>query len=147
MIAFSEVSELVSLALRLERKLKDFYDVAEIALHDPAARSVVVVLRDRLQEKLAALDAIDAKRFGRGEYLKVAPELREDEVVPRRGITRSSSPADIVARILESEEQLRRYYAQVADKLVVRDQKDLFASLAAFKEAQIADIRRIVPSS
>jgi rubrerythrin len=146
MIAFNEVSELVRLALRLERKLKDFYDVAEVALQNPESKRVVAQLRDRLEEKLAALAAVDTKRFGRGEYLKVAPDLREDEVVPRRGITRSSTPGEIIARILASEERLQRFYAEVSEKLVVRDQKDLFASLAAFKEAQLSDIRQLRPA-
>ena len=51
-----------------------------------------------------------------------------------------------VGRFSRSEERLQRFYAEVSEKLVVRDQKDLFASLAAFKEAQLSDIRQLQPA-
>jgi hypothetical protein len=143
MIAFKDASELIRFALGLERKLKDFYDVAEVALRSEDSRRTVAALRERLEEKLAALSAMDLKRFGRGEFLKIVPELEEEDVVPRRGLDRDASSGQIVERILASEERLRRFYAEVAERLVAREQKDLFSSLVAFKDAQLADIRQL----
>lgn len=145
MIAYRDVGELVALALRLERKLKDFYDVAEIAVKNAESRRLIAALRERLEEKLAVLSAVDPSKFGRGEFLKYAPELREEDVVPVGSINRASAPSAIVSRIIASEERLRTFYAEVAGKLVARDQKELFAALVSFKEDQIADIKRLQP--
>ena len=143
MIAFKDASEIIRFALRLEHKLKDFYDVAEVALRSVESRRMVAVLRERLEEKLAALTAVDLRRFGRGEFMKVVPALSEDEIVPRQAIGRDASPAQIVDGMLASEERLRRFYAEIAERLVAREQKDLFNSLVAFKDAQLADLRQL----
>ena len=45
------------------------------------------------------------------------------------------------------EGRLRDFYAHIAEKLVSRDQKELFESLVTFKDEQIVELRRLAASA
>jgi hypothetical protein len=143
MIAFKDLNEILKITLEWERKLKDFYDVAEVALKSPESRSVVVLLRQKLEEKLAHLRAVDLAAFGRTEWVRYAPSYREEELIPIGRIGRHSPPQELFSHLLDYQRKLKNIYAAIAGSLVNRSQKELFESLALFKDEQIAETGRL----
>ncbi len=144
MIAFADLKELLTATIRWEKRLKDFYDVAEYALQSRESRRAVAQLREGLLERLSVLEGIDVARFGRAEWVRFAPDYGDEEMVPVHALSRESTPQQLVGVILSCSRRLRDFYAGVAAHLISRDQKDLFQSLATFKDNQISQIERLL---
>jgi hypothetical protein len=145
MPAFQEIRDLLNTTIGWEKKLKDFYDVAEYALRSPESKKAIAVLRDKLLEKLEILENIDPDKFG-GDWIKYAPDYRDDELFHMDSINRESAPRDIVNHLLEYETKLKSFYETVWDRLTKRNPKELFESLVTFKEYQITEIRNLMNS-
>lgn len=144
MASYMDCTQIITLAVRIEKKLKDFYDVAEIAMQSPDSKAAIVAIKAKLVEKLSVLEGIQPEKFGKPEWLKFVPSLREQDVIPKGRITRVSPPDEIFAQMLASEEKLRDYYRQVSTYVTARALKDLFDSLTAFKTEQIEGIKRLM---
>ncbi len=144
MIAFKDLSEVLKITLAWEHKLRDFYDVAEIALSKDESKATVALLRERLLGKLEVLEQVDISKFGRTEWIRYAPDVKGADLIPVGRIRRDTSPAEIFAHLLDYESKLRTVYAGVADNLISRTQKELFQSLVLFKEEQIQEIQRLM---
>jgi ferritin len=142
MFAFKELSEILKKTVDWERKLKDFYDVAEYALKTRESRNTVTMLKDRLAEKLHILEGVDPAKHGNVEWVRYAPAYKEEELIPIGNITRNSAPEEICSQLLDYESKLRSVYRSIAENLINRTQKELFESLVLFKDEQIAEIRR-----
>jgi len=143
MIAFRNVAEILAKSLDWERKLKDLYDVAEIALRNEESRKTVAVLRDSLQKKLEVLRGVKPEAHGNAEWVRYAGDFNEEDLISKQSITRDSSPDEIMAHIVTYQKHLQDFYSRIAEALVSRNQKDLFESLALFKAEQIEEVGRI----
>ena len=144
MIAFRDVKEIVKITVGWERKLKDFYDVAEIAVRRQESKQTVSVLKERLLAKLEILEGIDLNAFGNTEWIRYLPDVKEDELIPVTGIRRDSAPDEVFEHLLAYEQKLKNVYSTVSESLISRNQKELFESLVLFKEEQIQEIRRLM---
>ncbi len=146
MIAFKDLKDVLRITLDWERKLKDFYDVAEVAMRNPESKQVVALLREKLLVKLEHLERIDVRSFGKTEWVRYAPGYRDEELIPVGRIGRTSSPEEIFTHLLEYQGKLKSVYSSIAQALVSRSQKELFEALALFKEEQSAEIGRLLES-
>jgi hypothetical protein len=146
MIAFKDLGEILEITIGWEKKLKDFYDVAEYAMASEESKEVIRLLREKLLEKLEILDNIDVAGFGRTEWVRYASDYRDDELIPIGKIRRGAAPYEIFAHLLDYEEKLKGIYAGIARNLISRSQKELFESLARFKEEQIEEVRHLMES-
>ena len=146
MIAFKDSKAILKATVGWEKKLKDFYDVAEIALRSQESKELIVLLREKLLENLSILQNIEADRFGGNEWIQFAPDCREEDLIPTRKIARDAPPQTILSQILEYETKLRAFYSSIVDALVTRAQKELFGSLVTFKDYQISQIENHMKS-
>jgi hypothetical protein len=147
MLAYRNVGDIIGKAIQWETALRGFYEVAEVALKNPESRKLVVVLREKLVERLRILQELDVKKYGNAEWVKFVPAVADDEIVPKVSITRSSDPRQVFEVILGVDEKLERFYGSLAGSLVSREQKELFQSLALFKAEQIESIKGYMAQS
>jgi hypothetical protein len=141
MIAFKNLKEILSITLKWEKSLKDFYDVAEFALKSEASKKAVRLLRAALEEKLAVLQGVKAEDFGKSEWLRFTLDYKPEELAPAIG--RGAPAEEIFRHLVEFQGKLGRVYGRIAETVVSRGQKELFESLARFKEEQAAEVRRL----
>jgi rubrerythrin len=146
MIAFKNLKDILRITLDWERSLKDFYDVAEFALKNETARKALRVLREALLEKLEILKGIKVESYGKSEWIRFALDYKTEDLIPKDRIHRGAEARDIFTHLVSYEEKLANIYSRIAETLVSRSQKELFESLARFKEEQIAEIRRLQES-
>ena len=140
MIAFKDLKDILDITISWESKLKDFYDVAELALKSDESKRVVAVLRNKVREKLEILRNMDLNKLGSLECVRYASGLKREDLIPKGAIGRNSSADEIFRHILNYEQKLKMFYSEVSTKLVSRNQKELFESLAVFKDEQISEI-------
>lgn len=136
----------MELTIKWEKKLKDFYDVAEFALRNVDSKRVVALLRENLVNRLEVLENTNPNDYGSTEWIQYAPDYKDDELIPIKTISRDADPKDILNQILDYEQKLKSFYETIAQKLVVAKQKDLFESLALFKDEQIFEINKFIDS-
>jgi hypothetical protein len=146
MIAFKNLKDILRITLDWEGSLKDFYDVAEFALKNEAAKKALHALREGLVEKLEILKGIKVEDFGKSEYVRFAMDYKIDDLIPKDSIRRGAEARDIFTHLESYERKLADIYSRIAETLVSRRQKELFESLARFKEEQVAEISRLQES-
>jgi len=144
MIAFKNVEEILKKSLAWEKKLKDLYDVAEVAMKRDESRTTVALLRDNLEKKLEVLRNVDTAAHGTAEWVRYAGDFNDADLIAADSITRDSSPDEILNHIVTYQRHLQEFYRRLAENLVSREQKELFESLAAFKAEQIGEFGRLV---
>ncbi len=144
MVVFQDLKSLLKIIIRWENKLKDFYDVAEIALRSKESKDVIVLLRKNHVNNLQIIQDTHLKDYGKNEIIRNVPDYHYRELIPIGKIKRDSSPKDIVKYILEYEEKLREFYAKISENIITRNQKDLFESLVTFKKRQIFEIKQFI---
>ena len=142
MITFTDLKTVVTHAVGWEKKLKDFYDVAEYALRSPESKKVITLLSGKLADQLKILENVDLDETS--GWIQFAFDYRDEELMPIQTITRDSSPKDIIRQILEFEKKLLMYYSNFKEKIVRRYAKELFASLVTFKEYQISELENLL---
>lgn len=147
MIAFKNVDEILAMSLTWEQKLKDFYDVAEVAMGRTESRKIIILLRDKLVEKLAVLRSVDPARYGTSEWVRYAADFSEKDLISAGTIRRDSSPEEVFSHIVAYQKRLQEFYSRIAENLVGRNQKELFESLATFKGEQIEELGRVMKQS
>jgi hypothetical protein len=145
-LAFTNLKEIMDLTIKWEKKLKDFYDVAEFALRNDESKRVVVILRKNLVDRLEITKNINLNDYGKTQWIQYAPDYKDDELIPIKTISRDADPKDIFNQILDYEKKLKSFYETIANKLVVAKQKDLFESLSLFKDEQIFEINKFIDS-
>jgi len=141
MIAFKNLKEILQIMLEWEEGLKDFYDVAEFALKSEASRKAVRLLRAKLEEKLAVLRGVKAEDFGRTEWIRFTLDYKPEDLIPKLG--RGAAAEEIFRHLVEFQGKLAGVYARIAETIVSRGQKELFESLARFKNEQGAEVHRL----
>jgi hypothetical protein len=141
MIAFKNLKEILSITLQWEGSLKDFYDVAEFALKSEPSKKAVRLLRAKLEEKLAVLRGVKPEDFGKSEWIRFTLDYKPEELNP--GLSRASEAGEIFRHLVDFQGKLAGVYARIAETIVSRGQKELFESLARFKEEQGAEVRRL----
>ena len=144
MIAFKNVKEILAKSLAWEQKLKDLYDVAEVAMRRDESRKTVALLRDNLVTKLAVLRTVDTADHGTTEWVRYAGDFNDADLISAESIRRDSSPEEILSHIVTYQKHLEDFYSRLAENLVSRDQKELFESLATFKSDQIKEFGRLM---
>ncbi|RKX74889.1 MAG: hypothetical protein DRP87_15855 [Spirochaetes bacterium] len=142
MISYKELKELLQKAIRWEEKLKDLYDVAELGLKEPKSKEVVKILGNKLKEKLEVSENVDVEKHGRTEWVRFAPDYRDEDLIPKKAITKHTTPEEIFRQLLDFETKLKSYYSAILKNLRTDRQRDLFESLVRFKEEQVAEIKR-----
>ncbi len=143
MIAFKNLKDILRITLDWERSLKDFYDVAEFALRNEDAKKAVRMLREELLEKLEILKGIKVESFGKSAWIRFALDYKIEDLIPKDKIRRGAEAREIFTHLVSYEEKLANIYSRIAETLVPQGQKELFESLARFKEEQIAEVRRL----
>ena len=144
MSAYQQLQDVLTRTVEWERELNDLYDVAQYGLASPDSKKTVSFLKERQVTNIEILENVDVRAYGSTEWVKFTPDLKEDELIPKREFTRKSSPQEILGHILSYEQKLMSYYQSVHDHLVSEPQKDLFASLVRFREEQIGRIRNFM---
>ena len=144
MIAFKSLEDVLKITLRWERKLKDFYDVAEIALQREESKKIIALLRSKLTEKLAVLEQVRPEQYGKTAWIRYLADYDESELIGIDAIKRSASPQELFDHLISYERRLRDFYSGVAEKLTNQAQKELFESLARFKSEQIDELTRLM---
>ncbi len=144
MIAFKNLKEILSITQQWETSLKDFYDVAEFALKSEASKEAVRLLRAKLEEKLAVLRGVRPEDFGKAEWIRFTLDYSPEELTPKLG--RNSAAGEIFRHLVDFQSKLGGVYSRIAETVVSRGQKELFESLARFKEEQGAEVRRLQES-
>jgi hypothetical protein len=147
MIAFKNLKDILRITLDWERSLKDFYDVAEFALKTEEAKKAVRMLREALLEKLEILKGIKVESFGKSVWIRFALDYKIEDLIPKDRIRRGAEAREIFTHLVSYEEKLANIYSRIAETLVSPGQKELFESLARFKEEQIAEVRRLQESN
>ena len=144
MLVFQYLNSLLETIINWENQLKDFYDVAEIALRSKESKNVIVILRENHVNNLQIIKGIHVEDFGKNEIIKYAPDYHDKELIPIGKIKRDSTPKDIYKNILEYESKLREFYAKISENIITRNQKELFNSFVMFKERQIFEIKQFM---
>ena len=141
MIAFKNLKEILRITLQWEQSLKDFYDVAEFALKSEDSKKAVRLLRAKLEEKLVVLRGVKAEDFGKTEWIRFTLDFKPGELAPTIG--RGAAAEEIFRHLVDFQGKLAGVYGRIAETIVSRGQKELFESLARFKEEQGAEVRRL----
>ena len=145
-ISFKDLKDILSITIKWESKLKDFYDVAEFALSSDESKKVVSGLRTNLLKNLNVLKNINLKNYGKTEWVRYASSYKDEELIPIRKVTRDSTPEEIFSQILEYQTKLKEFYSMIVSKLISVKQKELFESLVTFKDEQIFETKRFMES-
>jgi hypothetical protein len=145
-ISFKDLKDILSLTIKWEGKLKDFYDVAEFALSNDESKKAISALRSNLLKNLDVLKNIDLKNYGKTEWVRYASDYKDDELIPIRKVTRDSTPEEIFSQILEYQTKLKEFYSMIVSKLISIKQRELFESLVTFKDEQIFETKRFMES-
>ena len=130
--------------IAMEIGLKDFYDVAELAMKDNKSKDTIRLLRSKHSDNLRIIKDIDIEEYGKDEWIQYVPEYNVKLVIPIGKIRRDSPPSGICKHILEYEEKIKGFYSSISNTIIERDEKDLFDSLATFKDKQILEIKKLV---
>ena len=144
MPAFQDLRDIYRQAVHWEKELSDLYDVAEIGLKRPESKALIRELVNEHKEKLQILEKVKIDDFGHTEWVKYPPQFDEDEMVPKRGMAKQTSPEEILQLILGFQNRQQTFYQALHDKLVASGLKDLFASLVTFKRNQADGIRNLM---
>ena len=144
MSAYQDLKKCFEMIIHLENCLKDFYDVAEIALRNKESKVLIELLRKKHVDNLQILKNIHVEDYGNIEWVKYSPECNVKNLIPIGKIKRESPPGEIIEHILECEEKIKNFYNEISNKVISRDVKDLFDSLTIFKERQIIEIKKFM---
>ena len=144
MVVFQDLNSLLEIIIKWEIKLKDFYDVAEIALKSKESKNVIVVLRENHVNNLQIIKDIHVEDYGKNEIIRNVPDYHDKELIPIGKIKRDSTPKDIIKNIFEYESKLKEFYAKISENIITRNQKELFNSFVMFKERQIFEIKQFM---
>ena len=144
MIGYKDLRSLLNLIVEWEKKLADFYDVAEYALRKKESLITVKILKENHDNNMKVLESIDVEEFGNDEWIKYTPDFNVHDIMPIGKISRDASPDEIIHSILEFEEKVKEYYEKIADKIITSQEKDLFDSLVSFKNTQIVRIKQLL---
>ena len=137
MLAFKELDDILDRTIGWERELDDLLDVAAIGLKNEESKRLVSTLKKRQEEILEVLTGINVESFGPVQWVRYSGDLKRDELIPKKKISRDSAPDEILSRVREYEEALRNFYERLADVLSANAQKDLFLALVRLKDSQI----------
>ena len=144
MISFQSLDEVLKTTLRWEQRLKDFYDVAEIALQNDESKHVIALLRSKVEEKLEVLKKVRPEHYGQTAWIRYLADYDEDDLIGKGDINRTSGPVELFTHLATYEGKLKSFYAEVADKLTNQGQKELFESLSRFKSEQVDELHRLM---
>lgn len=139
-----DLKAILELTLSWEKRLCDFYDVAHLALNDQESRRIVLLLQEKVKANIQVLKDIDIRKYGKTEWIKQLPGYKADDLLDIQDIKRNSSAKVILQQILGFEKKLQNFYAQLADRVVSEDLKDLFQSLSRLKENQQKQFKRFM---
>ena len=146
MIVLKDIKEIQKIIIEWEDKLKDFYDVAEIALRSKESKEVIALLRNNHITNLNVIKDTRIEDYGKAEWVRSAPDNIDKDLIPIKTITRESTPKEIFNQILKYEEKLKEFYSSISEIIFSRNHKELFTNLSAFKVRQISEIKRFMKS-
>ena len=141
MIAYKDLKVLLETMIKWENKLTDFYDVAEIAMRDEESKKLIVMLRGNHINNLNIIKDTRIEDYGKDEWIKYAPDLDFKDLIPIGKIKRESPPKEIITHILDYEKKMKNYYFSISEKIITRDEKELFDSLVKFKDRQVFELK------
>lgn len=144
MTAFEDLRDIYKRAVQWEKALSDLFDVAEIGLKRPESKKVMGLLYQEHRAKLQVLENVNIDDFGHTEWIKYPPRFDEDEMIPKRKMTKHTPPEEVLQLILDFQNRQEIFYQAIHDKLVAPRQKELFASLVTFKHNQADGIRKLM---
>jgi len=144
MPGYKGLKSLLKTIVAWEKKLTDFYDVAEYALEKEISKVTVRILRDNHTSNVRILQDIRVEDFGKDEWIQYVPDYNVRDLLPIDKITRDSTPHEIIYSILEYEEKIMGLYSRIAEKTVKTEERELFDSLVVFKNAQIVRIKQLL---
>ena len=137
MLAYKELQGILDRTIEWERDFNDLLDVAALGLKNDQSKKIVSELKKRQDDIIEVITGIDVNNFGPAEWVKFSSDLKREELIPKKNITRQTPPDEIIAYVREYEEALKSVYQRVADRLHSEGQRDLFLSLVKLKDSQI----------
>ena len=137
MLAYKALKDILDRTIGWEREFADLLDVAELGLSSEESRRVVKNLKEHQADIIEVITGIDIDAFGPAEWIQFLGDLKRDELIPKRKITRNTSPEEIIAYIRDYETALQAFYNRIADIVTQGSQQDLFLSLVNLKTNQI----------
>jgi len=141
---FQDLKELMQQIIAIENRFTEFYDGALNVVTDTHCRQVLELLREKHVCNLRILRDINIDEYGFDEWTRNIPGHLLEEFTLPTPFTGASSMHDMAQIILAFEWKMKDLYSSIADEIVSRDEKELFDSLARFKEKQIHDIHRCI---
>lgn len=140
MASYQSLQDLLNRALKWEKELLSFYDVAKIGLGDEKSKNLVTRLEAQQGRNLEILRDIDVEKYGPNEWVRFSIEYHDEQLIPKKSVKRDSKPEEIVTAILDYENKLKKYYETIHNSVVSDSQKELFASLVQFRDRQIEQL-------
>ena len=137
MIAFQELKKIFERTIGWEHELKDLLDVASLGVKNARSKSIIESLVERQNVILEILEGIRMEDFGPISWVRFSADVRADDLVPKKKISRNSTPEEILANVREYESKLKVFYARVGDAISSEQQRELFESLSRLKEDQM----------
>ena len=147
MIAFKDLKGLMETVINWENKLSEFYDVAETILKNNESKKIIALLRENHIKNLQIIKDIHIENFGGNEWIRYVPDFNVKNLLPIEKIKRETTSKEIINYVLEFEEKTREFYSSISEIIITRNQKELFNSLAIFKDRQVFEIKKIMESN
>lgn len=144
MTRYQDLKELLIHMIEKEDDLTHYYDVAGRVVSDHKCQTILEMLRDNHLKNLEFIREINVGDFGADEWVKCAPEIELNGLLPEGELTFDTSVDEISKHILNFEIELRDFYAKITREIISRDVRDLFESLVKFKERQIFEIKSCI---
>jgi len=91
--------------------------------------------------KAGSAAGVKAEDFGRTEWIRFTLDYKPEDLIPKLG--RGAAAEEIFRHLVEFQGKLAGVYARIAETIVSRGQKELFESLARFKNEQGAEVHRL----
>ncbi len=142
MAVFSDLKSLMAKAVTWENRLTEFYEQAEALAEFAGCKHVIAMLKEKHEQNLNIINGVNVEDFGRDEWVRGADDIDLDDILSFRDITPDTLGCDVARHIIDFETRFRDFYRSLADEIVTAEEKELFASLAIFKEKQIFEIKR-----
>jgi len=142
MVVFRDLKGLMDIIISWEKKLSEFYETSEAVVSTERCRQIIGMLKTNHDKNLGIIEDLRVENFGKDEWVQITPDINVKKLLPTECITCDSTPQEITHYVLEFEIQLKDFYSSIADRIVTREEKELFESLVMFKDHQIMKIKQ-----
>lgn len=127
-----------------EQNLDHYYRYLLRTLFNERSKTAVSLLKNQQEEILAILKKIHISEYENYEFTQNIPDCRIEDIISSLQMSRHCHPDELFHKILECEEKLEAYYAEVRNILISRKSIELFDLLIQMKVCQIRRIKELL---